>query len=304
MVRFYFPGQGAQYAGMGEDLYEHSPWYRQLVEDITKNTGIDLRRVMMDEDKIHDTTYAQLAIFTMSYGLAKLLQEGGLTPKETLGISLGEYGALTFSGALDLGDTLHLLKERSRLMKEAAMAEEGFMAAVSFLGLEEVEKVLATEPLVSISNYNGHNQLVIGGPMSRKEALMDKMKAQGAKKVTPLQVSGAFHTSMMQKAAEGFFAVMEKVEPKALQIPVYSNVTGKLHGTKEALKKLLVDHIDHPVKLYQSLAAMEKSPSDVHVVLGPGKAMGSLLKQNKVPGEVVYVSSFEELTQALAKVKE
>ncbi|WP_313127159.1 ACP S-malonyltransferase [Proteiniclasticum ruminis] len=303
-IRFYFPGQGAQYENMGMDFYESFDSYKKLQEEVALVADLPLLEILKDPDALSETENAQLAIFSMSFGIAKLLSEEGIFADEVMGISLGEYAALAYSGAVRQLDTVKMLKKRSYFMSLAAKEKEGFLAAVSFLEESLVEEAVSTTEKVYVSNYNAPNQLVVGGDAQKKEEILSKLKEKGAKKVTFLSVSGAFHTKYMEKAALYYGKYLKNIKFFPPEIPVYANVKGNLYERGDDFRKLLSDHVDHPVRLSSILSSMEKKEEDLHVVLGPGKAMASILKQNKVPGEVVLVSSVEQFKEAVRRVKE
>ena len=303
-IRFYFPGQGPQYENMGMDFYESFDSYKKLQEEVALVADLPLLEILKDPDALSETENAQLAIFSMSFGIAKLLSEEGIFADEVMGISLGEYAALAYSGAVRQLDTVKMLKKRSYFMSLAAKEKEGFLAAVSFLEESLVEEAVSTTENVYVSNYNAPNQLVVGGDTQKKEEILSKLKEKGAKKVTFLSVSGAFHTKYMEKAALYYGEYLKNIKFFPPEIPVYANVKGNLYERGDDFRKLLSDHVDHPVRLSSILSSMEKKEEDLHVVLGPGKAMASILKQNKVPGEVVLVSSVEQFKEAVRRVKE
>lgn len=303
-TRFYFPGQGAQYEQMGLDFIAAYPSYEKLQNEVALLGDLPLLSILTDGAALKETENAQLAIYAMSYGIAELFSEEGIKADEVLGISLGEYGALSYSGVLNKMDALKMLKKRSQFMSMAAKDHEGFLAAVAFLEAEAVEEVVSSMEDVYISNYNAPNQVVVGGSALKKEEFQEKIKARGAKKVTFLSVSGAFHTKFMQKAALHYGEYLKNMKFSTPEIPVYANVKGALYGPDDDFRTLLSQHVDHPVRLSAILQTMEKSEEDLHIVLGPGKAMASILKQNKVPGEVLAVSTVEEFQAAVRRIKE
>lgn len=303
-IRFYFPGQGAQYEQMGLDFYESFETYKKIQDEVSLIGDLPLLEILKDSEALSETENAQLAIYTMSFGISRVLSEKGIYADEVMGISLGEYAALSYSGAVRQRDVLRMLKMRSRFMSLASKEKKGFLAAVSFLEESLVEEVLSEMSDVFISNYNAANQLVVGGDYDKKELLLRKLKDKGAKKVTFLPVSGAFHTKYMEKAALHYGEFLKNINFFPPEISVYANVKGTLYERGDDFRKLLSDHVDHPVRLSDILSNMEKSEKDLHVVIGPGKAMASILKQNKVPGEVLLISTVKELEAAVQRLKE
>ncbi|MBR0575293.1 ACP S-malonyltransferase [Proteiniclasticum sp. BAD-10] len=303
-INILFPGQGAQFVGMGLDFYALYPRYREIVDAASAAAKLDLKSVVEDAEKLQETSHAQLAIFTMSYGIASLLQDEGLSFSHTLGLSLGEYGALTLAGALNFEDTVALLKVRSDAMQKASQENPGFLAAVSFLDREKVEEALAGKEGIWISNYNAPNQTVVGGALFAKEIFEESMKAAGAKKVTYLQVSGAFHTALMTSAGERFQEAVQKVPVMMPKVPVLSNLKGDFYQVGDDMASILTQHIYSPVRLDLCLEKLEAKEGDLHLLLGPGKALASILKQNKILGEVLVVNTVEDFEKTMTIIKE
>lgn len=303
-INILFPGQGAQFEGMGLDFYARYPRYREIVDAASAAAKLDLKSVVEDAEKLQETSHAQLAIFTMSYGIASLLQDEGLSFSHTLGLSLGEYGALTLAGALNFEDTVALLKVRSDAMQKASQENPGFLAAVSFLDREKVEEALAGKEGIWISNYNAPNQTVVGGALFAKEVFEESMKAAGAKKVTYLQVSGAFHTALMASAGERFQEAVQKVPVMMPKVPVLSNLKGDFYQVGDDMASILTQHIYSPVRLDLCLEKLDAKEGDLHLLLGPGKALASILKQNKILGEVLVVNTVEDFEKTMTIIKE
>lgn len=303
-INVLFPGQGAQYPNMGMDFYETFETYRNIVDKTSEALGEDLLRILQDEDELKETRNSQLAIFSMGYGIGQLIKEAGVKIDSALGLSLGEYSALAMAKSLTLDQTLYLLKKRSQFMEEATQERETFLMAVSFLDKEKVQEVLDCEDEVYLANENAPNQNVVGGLKTRLEDIKGKMMAAGAKKVTSLMVSGAFHTPFMETASKAFKEELAKVDIKFPKIPVLSNFKGDYYEEMDDMREILAKHISHGVKLVKGLQKLESQDEDYHLIIGPGKAFASILKQNKIPGRVLKVGTVEEFYEAITILKE
>lgn len=303
-INVLFPGQGAQYAGMGMDFYEKFETYKKIVDKTSEALGEDLLRILQDEDELKETRNSQLAIFSMGYGIGQLLKEAGIKIDAAIGLSLGEYSALATAESFSLDQALHLLKKRSEFMQEATLKQETFLMAVSFLDKEKVLKAIDQEDDVYLANENAPNQNVVGGPKYKEEDIKEKMIAAGAKKVTSLMVSGAFHTPFMERASKAFRSEMAKVEIEFPKLPVLSNFKGDYYEEMDDMNEILAKHISSPVKLGEALQKLKAKDEDYHLIIGPGKAMASMLKQNKIPGHVLRMGTLEEFHEAMSILKE
>ncbi len=303
-INLLFPGQGAQYVGMGLDFYEEYDSYKKIISKTSEVMGEDLLQILQNEEQLQETKNSQLAIFSMGYGISQLLKEEGIVLDNALGLSLGEYSALTYAESFSLEEALALLKKRSQFMQEATLLRETFLLAVSFLDKEKVLIGLEDYDDVFLANENAPTQNVVGGPKEEEENVKETMLLQGAKKVTRLKVSGAFHTPYMATASEAFREELKNYEIKDPKVPVLSNYKGAFYEEGDNLKDILARHISHPVKLGQALACLKATDEDYHLVIGPGKSMASLLKQNKIPGKVLRVGNLEEFRMCIDVLKE
>ncbi len=303
-INLHFPGQGAQFKTMGLDFYEKYKTYRDLIDEAGIICKTDLVSVLNDEEKLNETENAQVAIFTMSYGIAQILREEGYAADNVLGLSLGEYGALTYAGVIDREDTMRLLKRRSYLMQKASMENRGFLAAVSFMPRDAVREALRGLSGVTISNLNAENQNVVGGKIELKEEFEKRIRAHGGKKITFLNVSGAFHTPLMESAAVKFKDDLELFTFNHPKVPVLSNFKGDFYSEEDSIKEILMKHIHKPVMLDSCLFKLESGDEDIHILLGPGKALGSILKQNKIKGRVFTVNDVGDLEETARRIKE
>ena len=283
-VAFIFPGQGAQYVGMGKDLYSHFDIIRKFFDktnQILKEEFVDLI-FYGDEEDIKKTENTQPGILMVSTAISELLKNEGIYPVITAGLSLGEYSALVAAKSISYEDAIPLVRKRGILMNEAYPPGKGTMAAV--LGLE-AEKLLtcckkaAEYGVVTIANYNCPGQLVISGQVEAVEAASQLAKEAGAKRVIPLQVSGPFHTSLLQPAGEALYEELKKVSIKEPEIPVISNVTAKPAGSCEEIRELLALQVSHPVLLENSIRYMLSQGVDTFIEVGPCKALTGFVQR-------------------------
>ncbi len=303
-INLLFPGQGAQFVGMGLDFYEEYDSYRDILDKTSVVLGEDLLQILQSEDQLAETKNSQLAIFSMGYGISKLLQEENIAVDTALGLSLGEYSALAFGESFSLEEALALLKKRSQFMQEATKEKETFLLAVSFLDREKVLLGIQADSDVYLANENAPQQNVVGGPKEKEEKIKEAMILQGAKKVTSLKVSGAFHTPYMMSASEAFREELKNYHIKDPKISVLSNFKGSFYEKGDDLQEILAHHISHPVKLGAALSCLQATDEDYHLIIGPGKSMASLLKQNKIPGKVLKVGTLDEFKACIKVLKE
>ena len=302
-INLMFPGQGAQFTGMGLDFYNEFEQYRALLNEASSLSGQNLLEILQDEERLSETVNTQIAIFTMSYGIADLLRKEGIQADRALGLSLGEYGALTYGGALSVSDTIELLRRRSALMQLSAEEKKGFLAAVSFMELTQVEEAVDQVSGVSISNYNAPKQTVVGGEVEKKAEFEESIRALGGKKIKYLPVSGAFHTKLMESAARHFREELKNFSIKDPEISVLSNFKGDFYERGDDYREILAKHIDHPVRLSDCLNRLGSTEEDVHILLGPGKALQSILKQNGLKGRVYAVNTAEDFKNTVSELK-
>ena len=291
MKAYIFPGQGAQFVGMGLDLYEKSAEAKALFEAANGILGFSITNIMFsgtDED-LKQTKVTQPAIFLHSVILSKVLGKN-FAPQMVAGHSLGEFSALVANGALSFEDGLQLVAKRAAAMQKACELQPGTMAAV--LGLEDakVEELCATiDGIVTPANYNCPGQLVISGELKAVEAACEKMKEAGAKKALILSVSGAFHSVLMKPAEEELAAAIEQTAFHKPLCPVYQNVTTTAVSDENAIKTNLIKQLTAPVKWTQSVQQMIADGATEFIEVGPGKVLQGLVK--KINKEAVVASA-------------
>jgi [acyl-carrier-protein] S-malonyltransferase len=299
---FMFPGQGSQFVGMGKDLYESSPEARRVFDAAEDILGMPIKKICFEgpEEELRLTVNTQPALFTASMAAFECLSARGFTPDMVAGHSIGEYAALASAGAITLADALKLVQVRSRLMMQAAEAHPGTMAAVIGLATEDVKSAVeraASEGIVDVANYNSPGQVVISGELAAVEAVSRYAKEAGAKRVLPLNVSGGFHSRLMQPAAEALRAELEKTQVQAAKIPVVANVTAGFVSGAEEIKDALARQIAGSVRWDESLKFMADEGAGLFVEVGPGKVLAGLVKRTLSDVEVKSVGDAASLAE-------
>ncbi|SDQ27189.1 ACP S-malonyltransferase [Flagellimonas zhangzhouensis] len=281
MKAYIFPGQGAQFLGMGLDLYENHSEAQDLFEKANEILGFPITDIMFEgtAEDLKQTKVTQPAIFLHSVILSKVLGES-FKPDMVAGHSLGEFSALVANGTLNFEDGLKLVSQRALAMQKACEIQPSTMAAV--LGLEDdvVEKLCAeTEGIVVPANYNCPGQLVISGEVDAVNIACEKMKEAGARRALLLPVGGAFHSPLMEPAREELAAAIEATDFKVPSCPIYQNVTTTAVSNAEEIKKNLILQLTAPVKWTQSVQQMVKDGASEFVEVGPGKVLQGLVKK-------------------------
>lgn len=281
MKAFVFPGQGAQYVGMGKDLYEQSAEAKEYFDKANSILGFSITDIMFagTEEGLKQTKVTQPAIFLHSVLLAKYLGET-FQPKMVAGHSLGEFSALVAAGAMSFEDGLSLVFQRAMAMQEACEVAPSTMAAV--LGLEDkiVEDVCQEiSGIVVPANYNCPGQLVISGEVDAIEKACEELKSKGAKRALILKVGGAFHSPLMEPAREKLGAAIANTTISEPICPIYQNVDGKAHSKPEEIKENLIAQLTAPVRWTQTINAMIADGATSFTEVGPGKALQGMIKK-------------------------
>jgi [acyl-carrier-protein] S-malonyltransferase len=284
MKAYVFPGQGAQFSGMGKDLYENSALAKELFEKANEILGFRITDIMFEgtAEQLKETKVTQPAVFLHSVILAKTLGED-FKPEMVAGHSLGEFSALVANGALSFEDGLKLVSQRALAMQKACEIKPSTMAAVLNLDDKIVEDICASiDGVVVAANYNCPGQLVISGEYKAVEEACEKMKEAGAKRALILPVGGAFHSPMMEPAREELAAAIEATTFSTPICPVYQNVTANAVSDAEEIKKNLIIQLTAPVKWTQSVQQMIADGATSFTEVGPGKVLVGLVgKINK-----------------------
>lgn len=278
---YVFPGQGAQFSGMGKDLYDNSLKAREMMERANEILGFRITDIMFsgsDED-LRATKVTQPAIFLHSVCLA-LCSDDLPAPDMVGGHSLGEFSALVACGAVDFESALRLVAVRASEMQKCCEANPGGMAAIIGLPNEKVEEICTgISGIVIPANYNCNGQVVISGEKQAVEAACEAMKAAGAKRALPLSVSGAFHSPLMEAARVELGKAIEKTEVKTPSCPIYQNVTAKPETDPARIKDNLLQQLTSPVKWTQTVENMLADGATIFRELGPGNVLQGLIKR-------------------------
>lgn len=300
---FLFPGQGAQYVGMGKDFYENIPVCRQVIEKASEVSGVDLKEICFEEnERIHITEYTQIAMLAVETAILKALEQKGIVPDMAGGLSLGEYGALITSGAISMEDAFEVVRKRGIYMQEA-VPKGGAMSAVLGTDAAVIEKICAdTEGIVSIANYNCPGQIVITGEAAAVEKASESLKKAGAKRILPLKVSGPFHSKMLTGAGEKLRKELENVQLHDIKVPYTTNVTAEFVTNKEEIKDLLAAQVSSSVRWQQCVETMLADGADTFVEIGPGKTLSGFMRKINRNVRMINIQNLEDFEKAVSQL--
>ena len=280
MIAFVFPGQGAQFSGMGKDLYDAYPEARQIMQRANEVLGFNLTEVMFEgtDESLRQTSVTQPAIFLHSIVAARLMTS--LRPDMVAGHSLGEFSALVVADVLHWEDALRLVSQRAQAMQEACELQAGAMAAVLALADDKVVEVCdSIEDVVVAANFNCPGQVVISGSLNGVDAACKVLKEVGAKRALKLPVGGAFHSPLMQPAAERLQKAIVDTTFYAPKCPVYQNVSAKAEVNKDIIQQQLLLQLTSPVRWTQSVQQMITDGADSFYEFGPGDVLKGLIRK-------------------------
>lgn len=302
---FIFPGQGAQYTGMGKDFYEEIPVCQEMIDLAGEVTGLDMPSLLFKENKeLNITEYTQIAMLSVEVAILKALEAQGVKADVTAGLSLGEYAACVCAGVLLEKDAFLLVRKRGILMQEA-VPSGGAMSAVMGTDAALIEEICEkTEGIVSIANYNCPGQIVITGEKEAVKKASEALKEAGARRIVPLKVSGPFHSAMLEKAGEALGKVLDTIEVKKPELPYVTNVTAQYVTEAEEVKPLLIKQVSSSVKWQQCVEAMISDGVDTFVEIGPGKTLSGFMRKINRNVTVMNIQNKEDFETVVNRLKE
>lgn len=305
---FLFPGQGAQFCGMGKDLYENHEEVRKVYEQVKEKTGIDVAKLSFDTELevLSQTKNTQIAIFTMSMAIAKLLEKENIKADISTGLSLGEYSAICYSNMISLEEASEIVKTRGQLMNDLVPEGKWSMAAVLGLSDEDVEKLCksVTKGFVVPANYNCPGQVAVSGDEEGVEELIQKAPEFGAKRVIKLNTSGPFHTAKLEEASKELRKELENYEFKITDKVVIKNIDAKEYTEDDDIKEILAKHVMNPVKFSKSIENMIKNGIDTFIEVGPGKVLSGFVKKVSKEVKVFNIQDEESMQNCINSLKE
>lgn len=302
-----FPGQGAQKIGMSQEFYEKYKVSRDCFEKAENVTGLDMTNLIFKENENLDKTeYTQIALYTAEMAAFYAGVEEGLTFDSAIGLSLGEYSAMTACGVIDFEDCASLVRNRGIYMETAVPDGHGAMAAVIGLDSGKIEEVICHSGLdnVGIANYNCPGQIVITGDKEAVENAAPALKEAGAKRVIPLNVSGPFHSIYLKEAGEKLYQALSEVTLGELKIPYVTNVDASIVTDTTRTKELLKEQVYSSVLWEQSVRAMIADGVDVFVEIGPGKTLSGFMRKIDRNVKMFRIGTMEDIDKTVEAIKE
>ena len=302
-IAFIYPGQGAQKPGMGKDFYENSELAKAVYDKASELLQIDMKALCFEEnEKLDLTEYTQAALVTTCLAMTKVVEERGLKPDVTAGLSLGEYCAISVAGGMKEEDAISLVRKRGILMQNTVPAGEGAMAAILGMDASVIEEGIKDLEGVTVANYNCPGQIVITGETKAVEKAAEILKEEGAKRAVLLNVSGPFHSPMLKQAGEELAKEMEKVEMEPLQIPYVTNVTAEYVTDIRETKKLLAEQVAASVRWQESVERMIAEGVDTFVEIGPGKTLAGFLRKIDRSVKVYNIGTWEDVDKVVLEL--
>jgi len=307
VIAFVFPGQGAQYAGMGRELAQLYPEAAETYARADRALGFPLSRMCWEgpDELLRQTENTQPAILATSCAALAVLGARSLAPGVAAGLSLGEYTALVAAGAMTLEEALPLVRSRGRFMQDAAAGRRTAMAAILGLSADRVRDVCraaSRRGVVEPSNFNGPGQVVVAGDEAAVQDGIVRAKAAGAKRAVLLPVSAPFHTSLMRPAAERLMPLLDALDLRDAAIPVVSNVTARPVRAPREIRDALAAQVDSPVRWDDSVRTMAALGATVFIEIGPGSSLSGLIRKTLPGAEVLRVEDRATLEQTMARL--
>ena len=299
-IAFIFPGQGSQYVGMGKDFYETFPCAKEMIDLAEKVSGIPMKELLFEENEnINITKYTQIAMLADELAIWSVLREKGVESAVNAGLSLGEYAALVASGVMTPEDAFRVVTKRGEFMQEA-VPTGGAMTAVLGADTAVIENICEeTEGIVSIANYNCPGQIVITGEQKAVDTAAAALKEAGAKRCTPLNVSGPFHSALLLPAGEKLAAELEQVEIHKIAVPYITNVTADYVTDSSQVKELLKKQISSSVRWQQSVERMIADGVEAFIEIGPKKSLCGFMKRIDKTVPAYHVDKVTDLESVL-----
>lgn len=302
-IAFIYPGQGAQKPGMGKDFYENSELAKAVYDKASELLQIDMKALCFEEnEKLDLTEYTQAALVTTCLAMTKVVEERGLKPDVTAGLSLGEYCAISVAGGMKEEDAISLVRKRGILMQNTVPAGKGAMAAILGMDASAIKEGMKDIEGVTVANYNCPGQIVITGETKAVEKAAEVLKEAGAKRTVLLNVSGPFHSPMLKGAGEELAKEMEKVEFEPLQIPYVTNVTAEYVTDIHETKKLLAEQVAASVRWQESVERMIAEGVDTFVEIGPGKTLAGFLRKIDRSVKVYNIGTWEDVDKVVLEL--
>lgn len=307
-IGFVFPGQGAQFVGMGKDYYEKYESVKNIYDEASKILGFDVAKLCFEstEEELNQTKNTQIAILVMSLAILKLLEENNITSNASAGLSLGEYSALMYSNVIGFEEGLKIVRKRGTYMQELLPKGDWSMAAILGLDDSKIEEVCknVTSGFIVPANYNCSGQVVISGEKQAVQDAMELLKEAGAKRAIELKTSGPFHTSKLNKASEKLYEALQEITINSISDKkVYKNIDATPYNNEDDVKKILANHVVNPVKFKNIIENMVNDGVDTFIEVGPGKVLAGFIKKTNKDVKVFSTNDVESFENMIKELK-
>lgn len=303
-IAFIYPGQGAQVAGMGADFYDNNESAAKIYDKASEILGLDMKQLCFEEnDKLDMTEYTQAALVTTCLAMTQVVIEKGLVPDITAGLSLGEYAAIAVAGGMSYEDAIKTVRARGILMQNTVPAGVGAMSAILGLTGEVIEDVIKDIEGVTIANYNCPGQIVITGLVEAVQQANEKLKEAGAKRTVLLNVSGPFHSPLLEEAGDELKKVLDTVKFEELKMPYVTNVNAKEVSDINETKELLAKQVSSSVRWQQSMENMLENGVDTFVEIGPGRTLAGFMKKINKDAKVYNIAKLDDVDTVVNTIK-